>query len=152
MRVPIRQQVERARRGEHERLICRLPSGLLCLGSYQFLPGYCVLIADPIVESINVLPDAARAQFLDDMTRVGDALFKVSRAWRINYSLLGNGDPTLHAHIQPRYLSEDEALRRGPVDKYDPERIASVPFDLERDRPLMIDIRHELERTGVCGS
>lgn len=118
------------------------------MGNYQFLPGYCVLIADPIVESINALPNAARAQFLDDMIKVGDALLKVSRAWRINYSLLGNGDPTLHAHIQPRYLSEDEALRRGPIDKYNPQRIASVPFSPERDRPLMEAIRYELERTG----
>jgi diadenosine tetraphosphate (Ap4A) HIT family hydrolase len=149
VRIPAAEQVERARRGRHERLIGRLRSGWLCLGSYQFLPGYCVLLADPVVESLNALDLKMRARFLLDMAAVGDALLAVTSAWRINYAVLGNGDPTLHAHLQPRYLGEAAAFRRGPVDRYDAELIASVPFDLERDRPLIQAIRQKLEDAGL---
>ena len=149
MRIPVAEQVERARLGRHERLIGRLRSGWLCLGSYQFLPGYCVLIADPVVESLNALDLELRARFLLDMAAIGDALLAVTGAWRVNYAVLGNGDPTLHAHLQPRYLSEAVELRQGPVDRYDAELIASVPFELERDRPLMQAIRRELRIAGL---
>lgn len=149
MRIPVAEQVERARRGRHERLIGRLPSGWLCLGSYQFLPGYCVLIADPVVESLNALDPALRTRFLLDMAAIGDALLAVTDAWLINYAILGNGDPTLHAHLQPRYQSEAAEFRRGPVDRYDAALIEAVPFELERDRPLMQAIRRELEAAGL---
>lgn len=147
--MPVVEQLERARRGQHERLISRLASGWVCLGSYQFLPGYCVLLADPIVESLNALDGTARARFLLDMATVGDALLTVTDAWRINYAILGNGDPTLHAHIQPRYLSEPAEFRSGPVDRYDSARVASVPFELGRDLSLMQALRRELERAGA---
>lgn len=149
MRIPVAEQVERARIGRHERLIGRLPSGWLCLGSFQFLLGYCVLIADPVVESLNALDLEMRTRFLLDMAAVGDALLAVTGAWRVNYAVLGNGDPTLHGHLQPRYQSEAAKFRRGPVDRYDAKLIASVPFNLERDRPLMQAIRRELEAAGL---
>lgn len=107
-----------------------------------------MLAADPIVESLNALPDVDRGPFLHDVGTVGDALLKVTRAWRINYAILGNGDPTLHAHIQPRYLYEDEPYRRGPVDRYGQARLESVPFEPERDRLLMQTISSELRRAG----
>jgi hypothetical protein len=32
----------------------------------------------------------------------------------INYALMGNANPILHAHIVPRYLDEPEDLRKQP--------------------------------------
>ena len=79
MHVMIAEQIELAKRSEHPRLICCLGSSWLFMGRYQFLPGYCVLAADPIVESLNALPDVDRGHFLHDMGTVG-ALLKVTRA------------------------------------------------------------------------
>ena len=48
------------------------------------------------------------------MALVGDALLEVTGAYRINYAILGNTDPALHAHIVPRFLTEPDEYRKGP--------------------------------------
>jgi diadenosine tetraphosphate (Ap4A) HIT family hydrolase len=53
------------------------------------------------------------------MVHVGDALLHVTEAYRINYEILGNSEPELHAHIVPRYLSESDELRPRPPWAYD---------------------------------
>jgi len=45
------------------------------------------------------------------MSRLGDALLKVTGATRINYAIFGNQEAALHAHVIPRYVDEPEALR-----------------------------------------
>ncbi|MEH7456946.1 hypothetical protein V7183_06805, partial [Bacillus sp. JJ1127] len=40
----------------------------------------------------------------------------------INYSILGNTDPFLHAHIFPRYEWEPEELKPYPVWRYPNEK------------------------------
>jgi diadenosine tetraphosphate (Ap4A) HIT family hydrolase len=111
----IHDRVALARAGDNPYVISRLKSGWLVIGDTQPLPGYCLLLADPVVSSINDLTGTQRAQFLDDMARIGDALLKVTGAYRINYEILGNSEPALHAHITPRYLDEPDEKRGGPV-------------------------------------
>jgi len=74
----IAERVELARRGANETVICRLPSGWAVMGDVQFLPGYCLLLADPVVASLNDLDDARRAEFLRDMAHLGDAILQVT--------------------------------------------------------------------------
>ena len=115
----IADRVELARRGANDAVICRLPSGWAVIGDVQFLPGYCLLLADPVVASLNDLADARRAEFLRDMARLGDAILRVTSADRINYEILGNSEPELHAHVFPRYATEPPDLRRRPAWFYD---------------------------------
>src|SRR5205814_5470845 len=99
----ITERVELARRGQNPYVICRMKSGWLVIGDVQPLPGYCVLLADPVVESINTLDQAQRAQYSLDVIQAGDAVLAVTEAYRINYETLGNNEPALHTHIIPRY-------------------------------------------------
>jgi diadenosine tetraphosphate (Ap4A) HIT family hydrolase len=115
----IADRVAEARAGTNPSVIARLPSGWAVIGDVQFLPGYCLLLADPVVPSLNDLSLPARAQFLEDMVRIGDAILEATDAFRINYEILGNSEPELHAHIFPRYASEPEERRRMPVWLYD---------------------------------
>ena len=108
----IEERVALARRGENPYVIARMASGWAVLGDVQPLPGYCLLLADPVVESLNALTGAARAAYLDDMARIGDALLVVTGAVRINYETLCNLEPSLHTHIIPRYASEPDEKRR----------------------------------------
>ena len=62
---------------------------------------------------------ARRAEFLRDMARLGDAILRVTSADRINYEILGNSEPELHAHVFPRYATEPPDLRRRPAWFYD---------------------------------
>lgn len=53
------------------------------------------------------------------MVRIGDAILKRTDSFRINYEILGNSEPELHAHILPRYESEPEERRLMPAWFYD---------------------------------
>ena len=115
----IHQQVEAARRGELARVIKRMASGWAVLGDPQITRGYCLLLPDPVVPHLNALGGDAREQFLRDMARLGDVILSVTGAERINYEILGNVEPALHAHVIPRHISEDPDLRKKAVWLHD---------------------------------
>ena len=134
--------------GTNPTVICRVKSGWVVLGDVQFLRGYSLLVPDPVVSSLNDLDKVRREQFLYEMSVLGDALLAVTDAYRINYEILGNSEPALHAHVFPRYLSEPGEKRRMPAWFYDWKN--APPFDLERDRPLMEKIRSYMDERGLC--
>ena len=103
--------VDLCRAGAHPRSVARLAAGWVVLGERQVLPGYCLLLPDPVVPDLNALVAAARTQFLADMARVGDALLAVTGAIRINYAVFGNLEPALHAHVFPRRRTEPDETR-----------------------------------------
>jgi diadenosine tetraphosphate (Ap4A) HIT family hydrolase len=111
--------VEEARRGELARVVARVGSGWVALGDPQILPGYCLLYQDPVVPDLTALAGGARRQFLEDMARVGEAVLAETGAERLNYEMLGNVEPALHAHIIPRYAWEPPERRRQPVWLHD---------------------------------
>lgn len=115
----IHQHVDAARRGELARVIKKMKSGWAVLGDPQITRGYCLLLPDPVVPHLNSLTGEAREQFLRDMTRLGDVVLSVTGAERINYEILGNVEPALHAHVIPRHASEDADLRKKPVWLHD---------------------------------
>ena len=137
MPMAIPKPIADARLGTNPTVVCWVPSGWAVMADMQFLHGYIILLADPVVASINDLDRLQRAAFLNDMTLIGDALLEVTGAFRINYEILGNLDPALHAHIIPRYLSEPEELRKGPAFFYDKDFRNSIKFDYEWDKALM---------------
>ncbi len=133
----IQERVEAARAGTNPTAVCQVPSGWVALCDLQYLRGYSILLADPVVPSLNALDPQRRSAYLCDMARIGDALLEVTGAARINYAICGNTDPFLHAHIVPRYASEPEDLRRGHPWVYPKEAMDSNRFDPERDGGLM---------------
>lgn len=144
----ITEQVDACRAGTHPRLVARLPSGWAVMGPSQRLRGYCLLLADPIVASLNDLDAGARARFLDDMARIGDAILAACSPRRLNYEMLGNLDPTLHAHIIPRYEDEPAERRAAAIWSYPPAEWDSPEhrFDAPRHDPLRQDLARRIER------
>lgn len=136
MKTMLHERVEAARAGTNPTVICRMPSGWAVLGDSQFLRGYSLLLPDPVVHDLNSLDAADRARYLLDMTVIGDALLEVTGAYRVNYEILGNTAPALHAHIIPRYLTEPEERRKTPVWLYDDALFQSVKFEAGRDKDL----------------
>lgn len=145
MSITIQERVDTARAGTNPTVICRVPSGWVVLCDTQFLSGYCILLADTVVASLNDLSRLKRAEFLSDMVTVGDALLEVTNSYRINYAIAGNTDPYLHAHIVPRYMSEPEELRKGLPWSHPHSERDSLLFDYERDKPLMDRIKQAIE-------
>lgn len=135
--------VDAARTGTLPRVIARMASGWAVLGEWQELEGYSLLLPDPVVPHLNALSGAARQQFLTDMARLGDAVLKVTGAVRINYEMLGNLEPALHAHVLPRFGAERQELRTKPVWFYDWQ--AGPQFDVVKHEPLKAKIAAELK-------
>jgi diadenosine tetraphosphate (Ap4A) HIT family hydrolase len=143
----IHAQVNAAREGREPRVIARLFSGWAVFGERQFVRGYLLLLPDPVVPNLNALGVRERTAFLGDMSRLGDALLKVTGAARINYAIFGNQDPALHAHVIPRYLDEPPALRAAQPWAYDWN---SAPvFTRAGCQELAAALLRELTRLGV---
>jgi diadenosine tetraphosphate (Ap4A) HIT family hydrolase len=98
----IHSQVIAAREGRDPKVIARLFSGWAVFGERQFVRGYALLLPDPVVPNLNALGARERIAFLSDMSRLGDALLKVTGALRINYAIFGNQDPALCPSHRPR--------------------------------------------------
>ena len=143
----IHRQVAAARAGREPRVIARFYSGWALFGERQFLRGYALLLPDPVVPTLNSLGAQERTLFLLDVARLGDALLKLTGAARINYAILGNQEPALHAHVIPRYSNEPENLRASHPWAYD---WAHAPaFDSVTYAQLGEGLREELTRMGV---
>jgi diadenosine tetraphosphate (Ap4A) HIT family hydrolase len=143
----IHQRVKAAQEGTNKYVICKMPSGWAVFGDQQFISGYSLLLSDPVVVDLNALSGKNRTQFLSDMALVGDALLEATDAFRINYEILGNDEPALHAHIFPRYKNEPKQWRRYPVwMAYTKDERHSRPFDMDRDKELMERIARILRK------
>lgn len=143
----IHKRVRECQAGTYPKLICRVSSGWVVLGDVQFVRGYCLLLPDPVVPHLNGMATAARIQFLHEMSVVGDVLLQITGAARINYEMLGNVEPALHAHLFPRYADEPEHLKLKPVWFYDWEQAPA--FDADRDQPLMREIARQLAERKI---
>ena len=143
----IHRRVAAARAGRDETLLGRCASGWAVFGERQFVQGYLMLLPDPVVPDLNALTPERRAQFLLDMSRLGDALMRVTAPVRINYAIFGNVEPALHAHVIPRYRSEPEAMQTAHPWMYDWN--AAPAFDAATSAPLMRSLRAELSQLGT---
>jgi diadenosine tetraphosphate (Ap4A) HIT family hydrolase len=141
----IHRRVAACRAGADPTMIARLRSGWAVLGDPQVLPGYCLLLPDPVVPHLNALEPALQQAFLADMARIGQAVQDITDAVRINYAIFGNVEPALHAHVIPRYEDEPADLIKANPWGYDWN--AAPRFEPHADGDLLLAIRARLERT-----
>lgn len=121
-------RIAAAQKGKNPMVLTEMKSGFAVIGDTQFLPGYCVLLPAKHVDSLNELSLLERNDFLLDMSMIGDAIQEVCKPLRINYSIYGNTDTYLHAHIFPRYEWEPEVRRVKPVWNYPSEKWTSSEY------------------------
>lgn len=134
MTTAIHRRVDALRAGSDPTFIARLASGWAVMGERQVLPGYCLLLPDPVVPTLNALAIPERTRFLADMAALGDAVLRVTRALRINYAILGNQEQALHAHVIPRFHDEPAQYATTHPWAYDWDTAAA--FDREQHREL----------------
>jgi diadenosine tetraphosphate (Ap4A) HIT family hydrolase len=147
MSTLIHKRVEDCRNGAYPKTICRVHSGWVVLGDVQFLPGYSLILPDPVVADLNTLGPSERQTLFHEVSILGDALLEITGAVRINYEILGNLEPALHVHVFPRFDTEPEALRTRPVWFYDWDNAPA--FDPIRDAPIMQGIKAFLDEAGI---
>lgn len=145
-----------AERGENPTVLTRMRSGFAVIGDTQFLPGYCLLLGVPRVRDLNDLPLPDRLAFLHDMSLLGAAIEAVCRPRRMNYAILGNLDPFVHAHVIPRYEWEPAEYRQGPAERYprdlwhDPRHQFSEQAHGHLKEQLAVTLRELMGRDGVA--
>ncbi len=131
---PISNRIQRIKAGDDPQALGRMHTGWAILSNQQpaGIEGCCMLLpdlpADLLGDSgcpatpahLNDLPTAGRAAFLADMALLGDIVAEATGCERLNYLMLCNQVPVLHAHIVPRFATEDQAKRLGdPFAVYD---------------------------------
>jgi diadenosine tetraphosphate (Ap4A) HIT family hydrolase len=139
----IHSMVDRCRAGSYAPAVARLAAGWVVMGERQVLPGYCLLLPDPVVPHLNALDAAARNQFLADMSMLGDALLAVTGALRINYAIFGNLEPALHAHVFPRHADEAAAIRTAQPWALDWQ--SAPEFNVSRHAAFKSRLKAQLE-------
>lgn len=72
----------------------------------QFFPGYCLLFTKEHVTELFHLDPVLRAELIEDVNRVAQALYDVFKPDKLNYELLGNMVPHMHWHLVPRFATE----------------------------------------------
>jgi catechol 2,3-dioxygenase-like lactoylglutathione lyase family enzyme/diadenosine tetraphosphate (Ap4A) HIT family hydrolase len=146
----IHRRVDALRKGADPTFIARLASGWAVMGDPQLLPGYCLLLPDPVVGHLNELGGGGRSRFLADVAALGDAVLAATGALRINYAVFGNLEPALHAHVIPRYANEPEAQRA--LQPWALDWSAAPPFGPVAHGDLRDRIHAALGRAGRVGA
>ena len=83
--------------------LATLPSGRVRLQNDGDFPGYCILYCRRHVAELFDLTPAERAQLMEDLARLAQAVISCCRPAKLNYACLGNEVPHLHWHVVPRY-------------------------------------------------
>jgi diadenosine tetraphosphate (Ap4A) HIT family hydrolase len=86
--------------------VANLQLGRLRLARNQYVPGYCILICHKHVQEPYHLTATEASLFFTDMLRSAQAIERVFKPLKMNFELLGNLVPHLHAHIVPRYYGD----------------------------------------------
>ena len=95
-------------------VVANLRLSRLYLSKNQFVRGYCSLVCTNHVREPYELSAEERALFFGDMMRAGQALERAFNSVKMNFQLLGNKVPHLHAHLVPRYYGDPAPSR--PID------------------------------------
>jgi diadenosine tetraphosphate (Ap4A) HIT family hydrolase len=83
------------------------------LQRHASVKGYCVVWRDGHVVEPTELEPAAAVAYWEDVLDVGRALQDTFHPIKVNYMMLGNNVPHLHAHVFPRYA--DDPAPGGPL-------------------------------------
>lgn len=104
-------------------------------------PSRCIVELNEHHEDFAELDAVLAHAFLDDVQRVARAVRAVTGAPRLNFAVLGNVEPHIHAHVVPRGLAGDPVPTRPPW--LHPEPV--TPLDPTERADLVEELRSHLE-------
>lgn len=148
------ERLEELADGKNPKLVMRMPSGFAVMADNQYLPGYCLLLAYPMVEQLNDLDEKRKVQFLEDMASLGEAIQQVTECKRNNFGIYGNVDPYLHAHVWPRFDWEVPEQATVPPLAFPteilahPDTIYDPAIHLETQERIRMSLQMILEKRG----
>lgn len=116
-------------------VVVHLNSGKVHLQNDADYPGYVILIFNRHAVELFELTEAERQHWVEDIARVGKAIWETCNPDKLNVSMLGNMSPHLHCHIIPRY-PQDPEWGKPPAysGKPNPNLFSAAEFDDLKNR------------------
>lgn len=100
----------------------------------QFFPGWTVLVFHRHVTELFHLAPTERAQLIEEVSLVANALSEVYQTNKINYELLGNQLPHIHWHLIPRLPNDPAPLEPVWRVPHTPILLTGSPLQHTLDR------------------
>ena len=88
--------------------VCDMKSGFLYVFREQSKPGRVILAHHKHVSEIVDLTVEERAEFMEDIAKVANAIHEAFHPNKINYGAYGDTGCHLHFHLVPKYKDGDE--------------------------------------------
>ena len=114
--------------GTNRYFVKELKTGYVVIGDVQHFKGYALFLCKEHKTELFQLEQKQKAEFLEEMSIVAEAVAKAFHAEKMNYELLGNGDTHLHWHLFPRRSGDLDGYGndgKGPVWWYPREKMYS---------------------------
>jgi diadenosine tetraphosphate (Ap4A) HIT family hydrolase len=94
-------------------LIKEFKTGFAVISKYQyeFYRGYSLFLYKHHKTELHELESDERRTFLEEMSQLAGAIHKTVNPDKMNYELLGNGEPHMHWHLIPRFKTDPEFSR-----------------------------------------
>lgn len=108
----IQERIDLIKAGKNPYFIAELQTGYVVIGDHQKFRGYTLFLSKSVATELHQLDESTKINFLNEMSLVAECVYKAFKPDKLNYELLGNGDPHLHWHIFPRYNNDGT---KGPV-------------------------------------
>jgi diadenosine tetraphosphate (Ap4A) HIT family hydrolase len=108
----IDERIKQIKAGKNPFFIAELHTGYIVLGDHQRFRGYTLFLCKHNAHELHELDSKTKVEFLEEMSIVAECVWQAFNPIKLNYELLGNGDPHMHWHIFPRY--KDDGVK-GPV-------------------------------------
>jgi diadenosine tetraphosphate (Ap4A) HIT family hydrolase len=103
-------------------LVYRLPLCRVLLMKDRRFPWLILVPEREGVREIHELPQADRAQLVEEIARASEALTRLFRPDKVNVGALGNVVPQLHVHVVARFASDPAwpgpVWGSGPAEAY----------------------------------
>lgn len=116
--------------------------GVSVLGLYDDarFPGRCLLVLRDHYDDLVDVPESLTSSFMSDAKRAARAIQAAVSADRINYAILGNAVPHVHAHLIPRTWKNDPVPGKSPWNH--PEAV--TPLEADRKTRVILSILERL--------
>ncbi|PIY80364.1 MAG: HIT family protein [Candidatus Pacebacteria bacterium CG_4_10_14_0_8_um_filter_42_14] len=123
------QRINLIKEGKNPYFVKELETGYVVLGDHQTFEGYTLFLCKEHVANLHDLPERFREKFLQEMSKVGEAVFAAFSPDKLNYELPGNTDSHLHWHIFPRRSTDEKADKA--VWEVEKDKRSRVPTEVE---------------------
>lgn len=141
------QRILQIKKDKNPYFVKELRTGYVVIGDFQFYKGYSLFLSKIHVDELHKL-GSSKTQYLEEMTIVAEAVYKLFKPSKLNYELLGNTDRHLHWHIIPRYKNDpnpkspiwtiDKSIRYSETAKPSKNELKMLTHQLNQELDFLI--------------